>query len=41
MHNEMTTWGSTGYAVSHEQRQKVLRNRCGRLYLILRCLDES
>ena len=26
MHNEMTTWGSTGYAVSHEQRQKVLRN---------------
>ena len=26
MHNEMTTWGSTGYAVSHEQRQKVMRN---------------
>jgi len=26
MHNEMTTWGSTGYTVSQEQRQKVLRN---------------
>ena len=26
MNNEMTTWGSTGYAVSHEQRQKVLSN---------------